>query len=105
MSHRGLRRTIRIILLALALPTEPASAQVTVYDNFGAGHGGFLCATGSIVRGGVVFPSANLATYNWDLGTHPGMSGVLKHFQYWFRDSNPEPTSNFTSALQVRFGS
>jgi hypothetical protein len=52
---------------------------------------GFLCATGGLVRGGVVTGVANRAewVYDWNLGPKHdlrGVAGQTKNFQYWYRD-------------------
>jgi hypothetical protein len=36
-------------------------------------------------------------------GFAPALPGETWNFQAWYRDSNPEPTSNFTGAVGVTF--
>ena len=79
----------------LTLSSQPVPNQPGIFfhgDNpaqipFG---NGFLCTTGGIVRGAVLFASANAAHYVYDnsdaqhgLG---GFIGQTRNFQYWYRD-------------------
>jgi len=76
------------------------------------GSQGNLCLGGNIGRyassvmnsgpGGTISLNIDLA----NLPTSPPSSvitGDTWHFQAWFRDTNPNPTSNFTDGLTIRF--
>ena len=80
-----------------------------------AGSQGSLCLAGPVGRltgpGQIInATAAGTATLGIDLGAMPQGSGHVAvqpgeswHFQLWYRDSNPAPTSNLSAALQVIF--
>ena len=79
------------------------------------GSQGELCLGGAIGRfnrpGEIQVASAQgFASLALDLGSIPQPTGAVSvqpgdtwHFQYWYRDANPMPTSNVSSGLQVFF--
>jgi hypothetical protein len=72
---------------------------------------GMLCAAAGIIRLGVVFPTAGVATYPGGLtpgpisvGGAPISAGDLKHYQCWYRDAAPfcaTETFNLTQGLSL----
>ena len=74
---------------------------------------GNLCLAGNIGRyNGDIFLSdaAGTSSLTLDLSMTPTpmgltaiMAGETWHFQAWFRDVNPVPTSNFTDGLEILF--
>ncbi|MEZ6018427.1 MAG: VCBS repeat-containing protein [Planctomycetota bacterium] len=104
-------------LMAVRIPTFTAGvmiagrAQVSVPNV--AGGQGTLCVGMPLLRfnlAGQVFTSfANQASLSIDLSGIPGpggtpiLAGETWLFQAWFRDANPNPTSNLTDATQVLF--
>ena len=81
------------------------------------GSQGNLCLGGSIGRfaarpfttfaggwvGGEAYVTVDLTAMPQPGGMIPVLPGDTWHFQMWFRDSNPGPTSNFTSAMALEF--
>ncbi|MCP3920932.1 MAG: hypothetical protein GY711_35840 [bacterium] len=75
------------------------------------GSQGLLCISGNIGRfnlsGEII--QGSTGTLQVDLSTIPVnpptavLPGDTWHFQCWFRDNNPGPTSNFTDAVSVTF--
>jgi hypothetical protein len=91
--------------------------QGTAQFNGGAGFvfgDGLLCAGGSIVRLGVVFPTGTSASYPGGLTPNPVhvaggplASGDVRHYQCWYRDALPFCTSstfNLTQGVSLTFG-
>ena len=78
-----------------------------------SGSQGILCLTGSIGRildslatasnTGQVSWQQNLTMIPQPTGTVSVMAGSTWHFQHWYRDVNPIPTSNFSSAVSILF--
>ncbi len=79
----------------LTLRAEPVPNQFGIFFHamnpaqlsFG---NGYLCATGDIKRGAVIFTSGNVGTYVYD-NSDPKHSlgayvGSMRNFQFWFRD-------------------
>lgn len=72
---------------------------------------GLLCASGAIVRLGVVFPSGNSASYPGGLTPSPihvvgaTAAGDVRHYQVWYRDASPgfctSTTFNLTNGLSL----
>ncbi|HPF14536.1 MAG: hypothetical protein H6830_12940 [Planctomycetes bacterium] len=107
----------RLVLLADYLPSQQfalllagtAQASPTVPT----GSQGNLCIGGTLARFNQLLTNTdNGLTARFDLdpfevplapGTLPIVAGSTYHFQVWYRDSNPSPTSNFTEALSVTF--
>ncbi|MBL8858717.1 MAG: hypothetical protein JNL28_09445 [Planctomycetes bacterium] len=78
--------------------------------NFGDGH---LCATGGIIRLGVVFPSSGVASYPGGLTPNPihvqggATNGQTKHYQCWYRSVPGLCTANnydLTQGLTLVWG-
>jgi len=79
----------------------------------GAGGGqGTLCLSGSVLRmSSTVFSNGGNGAVDIpvDLTSFPPpyngavLAGQTWNFQVWYRDGNPQPTSNFTSATSVTF--
>lgn len=79
-----------------------------------AGSQGNLCLGGSVSRftasAGAASPAGTFAM-DLDLaalptpqqGPYAVRPGDTFHFQYWYRDANPTPTSNFSEAKSVLF--
>lgn len=68
---------------------------------------GLLCLGGAVTRLSVGSVAQSVATFSVDWGnssTGAGLtvqSGTPLYYQAWYRDSNPHPTSNLTSAVEV----
>ncbi|MEM8710745.1 MAG: hypothetical protein AAGG01_07310 [Planctomycetota bacterium] len=69
---------------------------------------GLLCLGGDVTRLAVGSVAHNLATFSLDWGSSTSSGAALivhagapVYYQAWYRDSNPHPTSNLTSAVKV----
>ncbi len=90
-----------------------ASGQVAGGAGISFGDG-LLCASGSILRLGIVFPSGTSATYPGGLtpnpihvGGAPIAAGDVRHYQCWYRDAFAfcsSSTFNLTQGLTITFG-
>ena len=105
-----------LLLVATELPTDQAGyflvSRVTGFVPNPGGSQGNLCLGGAIGRlagqlgnsgpGGSFTTQVDLA----NLPTHPPhtvVAGETWNFQAWYRDDNPDPTSNFTDAVGLTF--
>ena len=91
----------------------PITSQTTDLVAMAGGGQGTLCLGGSVGRfdepGEVrTADSSGFAALQLELlrvptptGLIPAMAGETWHFQAWYRDANPFPTSNFTDAVSV----
>ena len=52
---------------------------------------------------GTVSLAVDLTAIPQPLGSVPALAGDTWNWQYWYRDANPGPTSNFSTALSVTF--
>ena len=103
-------------LTAISMPPNQFTyfvvGDTTANIPMAGGSSGTLCITGAVGRFasqaqstgplGQASIQINLAS----LPTNPAQAvlpGQTWHFQAWYRDSNPGPTSNFTDAVQVLF--
>ena len=76
----------------------------------GGGSQGLLCLSGNVLRfSNTVLNDRGTGTVSFraPLASFPQgttvMAGDSWHFQYWFRDANPQSTSNTSSAVQITF--
>ena len=76
------------------------------------GSQGTLCLDGSVLRMESTLFSSGASGFRElevDLNSFPPpyngavLAGQTWNFQVWFRDANPQPTSNFTNATSVTF--
>ncbi len=79
-----------LTLTSTPVPNQPGiffHANNPVQVAFG---NGFLCASGGLVRGGVVVASGNSASWTYDNSdakhSLSGQVGLTRRFQHWFRD-------------------
>jgi hypothetical protein len=80
---------------ALTLESTPVPNRAGIFFH-GAGPAeahfgnGFRCVAGGLVRGTLVLPGGNLASYTYDNSTPShsllAYAGSTRYFQYWFRD-------------------
>ena len=102
---------LRAQFLPPGKPVLPIVGSMTGHVFAVPGSDGSLCVGG----GGLGRLLANLGTASAgghfnaavDLGDLPAhgavQAGERLNFQLWFRDANPDPTSNFSSAVSIRF--
>lgn len=76
------------------------------------GSQGNLCITGSLARFNAVIPNSGIGGFfeqridTGQIPTQPASAiqpGETWYYQAWYRDQNPQPTSNFTSAAGVLY--
>ena len=86
------------------------ASQKTGFVPGAGGSQGNLCLKEPIARFvGKTLDSGHFGVFAWDvnLKSIPGHGAVTKgetwHFQTWYRDTNPGPTSNFSDAASVLF--
>ena len=86
------------------------ASQTTGNQMLGGGSQGLLCLGGNILRfSNTVLDDRGVGVVSSrpDLSAFPQgnmvMAGETWNFQYWFRDANPQSTSNTSSALSVVF--
>ena len=108
--------TDTLVLTATDIPGPGLFFQGTGTFASGAGipYGdGLLCAGGTILRLGVVFPSGNSAAYPGGLTPNPihigggTASGDVRHYQCWYRDAFvfcTASTFNLTQGLTLTWG-
>ena len=97
--------------LPVHVPGYPMTSRIKDFVPFAGGSQGNLCLGGTIGRfSGSVQDSGSGGTFSirLDLAQVPPFgsavqSGDTLNFQFWFRDVNPLPTSNFTDAVSITF--
>ncbi|MBL8860165.1 MAG: hypothetical protein JNL28_16765 [Planctomycetes bacterium] len=109
--------TDSLVLTASGIPGPGLFFQGTGQFAGGAGitfGDGLLCAGGTILRLGVVFPTGNSASYPGGLTPAPihiggaTIAGDLRHYQCWYRDADitfcSAATYNLTQGLSLTWG-
>ncbi len=107
----------KVTLEAAQLPPDKfgyiLNSDVREFQAFAFGSQGNLCLGGAIGRHvkqlansgnvGVLLIQVDLTALPRPNGAHSVFAGETWNFQCWFRDQNPNATSNFTDAVSITF--